>query len=327
MIDKVVIFGIRRGNKLISQNELAQSIGRCGRSYTKSGQAIVLTKSDDYEQAQKLLFGKMPPIQSVMDQIQNVCFHVLPMILTQEVKDQQSFYKWFQKTLAFTQGKRVLYKDVVDFLVQQQTIAFFNKNIVINVLGQISSKFYYSPQRIKSLKDRLQDIYQSGDIENTVAISWALSDQRIILGTVDENELGEYKRKCSQLGYVFDHGQLIHGYCYYCLLNGLRPKWLKYVISNEYNDFDRLCNALLKIAQYLKYEINKEIEMIQLCAKKRVTLQTAKIMIDLNIKSKKNILQLIQFGVTSKEDLQVYRDKIRQYGTKQLNEQLDNRGK
>lgn len=327
MIDKVVICGIKRGNKYIPQNELMQSVGRCGRSYTKSGEAIILVKSDEYEKAQQMLYGKMPPIQSVMNEIQNVSFHVLPMILTQKVKNQQTFNLWYQKTLSYTQGKLISYQSVIDYLKQNECIAFFNENVIVWQLGQISSKFYYMPQRVKMLKDRLIDIVQSDYLQDSVAISWMLAHDNLILGTVDQSALSEYKSKVNSLGLSFTQGQLIHGYVFYCLLNGLRPKWLKFLINGEYNDFQRLINALKRISQTVKYNIDKKIDTILLSAKKRITIQMAKIMIDLNIKTKRSVLQLLQFDVTNKEQLQERMQTIQSYASKELKKQLQERQK
>lgn len=326
MIDKVVICGIRRGNQLISSNEIQQCCGRAGRSYTESGEAILLVPSDDYIKAQDKMFGKMPPIESVMDEVDNAAFQVLPMILKQQVYDESTFYIWFDKTLAKTQGKMVKYDDIIEYLKENECIAFFDNHVVVNELGEISSKFYYSPERVKKLKDNLIDIFESNQLYDSIALSWLFANDRVVVGNADEIALGEYKSKLHSLGYSFQHGELCHGYVFYCLLNGLRPKWLKYVINGEYDDFDRLINALKRIAFLMKYNIEKELDIICLSVKKRVTIEVASKMYEFGINQKGNILELLDFGINNQDDLIRKREIIREYGSEKLNKTLDDKG-
>ena len=303
MIDKVVICGIKRGNQYITQNELLQSVGRCGRSYTSSGQAIILSTSDEYEKANQMLFGKMKPIQSVMDQVQNVGFHVLPMIAKQVVKNEETYLSWYSKTLSFIQGKNVSYDDVKRYLIENECLLFFGDNIIVSELGDISNKFYYSPQRIKMLKDRLQEVYDSNHLNNIYALSWMFGFERVIVGNVNQQQLIEYKSTLSSLGYVCTQGQLIHCYAFFCLLNGNRPKWLKYTINNEYNDLQRLINAVKKISDYIKLDIQNLLQRVIISCKKRITLKQASKMIQFGLKTKQSILQLQQFEIESKQRL------------------------
>lgn len=315
MIDKVVVCGIKRGSQYITQNELLQSIGRCGRSYTRSGQAILLSSSDQYQKANEMLFGKMKPIESVMDEIQNVGFHVLPMIAKQVVKNQETYLSWFEKTLAYVQGKFVKYEDVKRYLIQNQSLLLFGDNIVISELGDISNKFYYSPQRIKTLKDRLKQVYESQHMDNIFALSWMLGYDRIVVGNVNQEQLGWYKSKLSSLGYTCCNGQLIHCYSFYCLLNGTRPTWLKYTIGNEYNDLQRLINALKKISNFLKFELQNTLQVIMLSCKKRIKLYQAQMMFNFGLKTKSCVLQLQSLDVIDRNDLQLkyscFSDKLK----------------
>lgn len=303
MIDKVVVCGIKRGSQYITQNELLQSIGRCGRSYVDSGQAIVLTKSEQYEKTNQMLFGKMNPIQSVMDEVQNVSFHVLPMISRQIVKDQKTYNEWYSKTLAYVQGKFVTYDEVKKHLIQNECLLFFGQNIVISELGDISNKYYYSPERIKTLKDRLQQLYDSEHLSNMYALSWALGFDKVIVGNVDQVQLATYKSKLSSLGYTCNNGQLIHCYAFFCLLNGTRPKWLKYVINNEYSDLQRLISALKKVGYVLKLDLSFFLQKVMISCKKRITLKQAEIFIRFGLKTKSSLLQLCEFEIENRQQL------------------------
>ena len=326
MIDKVIICGIRRANQLISANEINQMCGRAGRSYTSSGEAIILSSSDDYKKSEEILYGKLPPIESVMDELENISFHVLPMILYQKVYNEKSFYEWYEHTLSYIQGKTVSYKEVIDYLLEQECIAYFRENVIVNELGEISSKFYFPPRRIKLLKDRLEELIINENLDDEYSCSWLFSYDRIILGTVDEYALSNYKSELLNKGYIFNNGELIHGYVYYCLFTGIRPKWLKYTINGEYDDFDRLINACNNICLVKRYKIEKELLKMQYSVKKRVNFNISKIMCELDIYTKKYILELIDLGIKSKKDIEFMRDKIISYGTLELKNILGIKG-
>lgn len=322
MIDKVIVCGVKRGNKYIDANEINQCIGRAGRSYTLDGQAIIFSKSDQFNTVQQLLFGKLPPIYSTMDEVQNVGFNVLPMILKQVVYDEQSYNIWYKKTLAYIQGKWVSWEDVKQYLLQNNCICFFQNNVVVNQFGQISSRFYFNPKRIKILSDKLEQVIFNNDFEDELVLSWMFGFDNLSIGCVDEIQISNYKNKLLNKGYAFTNGQLLSGFVFYCLLTGKRPKWIKYYINNQYNDFDRLLNALKKICFLKKIEKNGFLDVIQIAVKKRVEFDVARVMKIFGLKTKKAGLQMISFEVYSEKDFQSKKDYILSYASRELKEEL-----
>ena len=313
MIDKVVVCGIRRANKLLPASDVAQMIGRAGRSFTRSGEAIILVPSDDCESADDILNKPSPPIISVMDEVDNVAFHVLPEIVFQRVNDEASFRRWYEKTLAFSQGNDIVWQDVVNYFIENGCICFFNEKVVASELGKVSSKFYFKPSRVKRLQDNLGEIVADGNVLNSHALSWCLAFDSVQSGQVDEYAIGEYKSAVSSLGYFFE-GCLLHGYIYYCLLEGMRPKWLNYAINSEWGDFDRLIHACKKISELNGWEIIGSLETALLACKKRAGLALAGIMRGTGIDNKKLAYEMKELGIAGKEDF--YKAAI--YGSDEL---------
>lgn len=318
MIDKVVVCGIRRANKLLPASDVAQMIGRAGRSFTRSGEAIVLVPSDDCDSANNILYNPSPPIVSVMDDISNVSFHVLPEVVTQRVNDEASFRMWYERTLSFSQGRDIAWQDVLNNLIENQCVCFFNERVVASELGKVSSKFYFRPERIKSLQDNLGEIVSDGNLLNSHALSWCFAFDSVQASQIDEYAIGEYKSAVLSMGYFFD-SCMIHGYIYYCLLEGIRPKWLNYAINSEWGDFDRLIHACRKISELNGWGANVALQTALLSCKKRAGMVLASIMQSTGIENKKLAYEMNELGIANKEDF--YKAAI--YGSDELKKAIE----
>ena len=231
MIDKVIILGVRRANQLIPDHEIGQMVGRCGRSYTESGEATLVVPEKDLGTANEYMFGKPKPIASSMFEVENTAFHCTPAIYYGEIYNQETFEKWYSRTLSFVQGKKISWREVREFLLQVECVKETDDFACLTDMGEISFRFYYPPDRIYWLKDKLRLIVNSGIIKEPEAISWLLAYQHCSIGEAKADELSEYKSAVNSLGLYFHCGELTEGYAYYCMLSRRKPKWLKHKIE------------------------------------------------------------------------------------------------
>ncbi len=147
MIDEVIICGVRRARELVDIEEIKQAIGRAGRSYTKAGKAIIVCPSGDADYAEQCLNAETPPVKSELTTVEEVSFHVLPWI--DRVYDEESFQKWYSRSLASVQGNQLRWADVSKYLLDTGCI---DEEYNVTEFGRISIKMYYTPARLCELK-------------------------------------------------------------------------------------------------------------------------------------------------------------------------------
>lgn len=304
-------------------------IGRAGRSYTKSGASYVLVPSDDYRKAHNMVFGKNPPVESTMNIVENIGFHILPEIVKGRVNNETSFKEWYSKTLSFLQDKEVEYKDVIDYLERNGCIGFLCNKLMATDLGKISSKFYFRPDRLFTLKNRILEVFASSSKETNTSevLSWMLSYEKVIIGGVDEYELGEYKSSVQSQGYYFEMGELLHGFVYNCLMRNHKPKWLSYVIEGERRDIGRLLNACRKIINSCNIDFCWQIDALELSILKRVPLDVGLMMLKCGIEQKGIALEIYEHGVRTKEELDLEFDYLKRNSSDNVKKFFEKREK
>ena len=317
MIDKVAICGTRRANSLVPMQEIQQAIGRAGRSYTKAGEAVIICEPEDADYATKCLEEKTPPVKSQLASVDQIAFHLLPWIA--RVHDDETFNAWFQKSLAYQQGVRVEWNSVRQYLVEMKCI---NEENELLDFGKISSRFYFSPARINTLSEKLQEAYYNGNLIEPTAMSWVLAANQVRMDNVEALELSNYKQVANTAGYRFHHGELIEGYAYYCIMVGQRPKWIKPVVSQLMEDIGRLLNALAYIASSMQFPVVEDIQALATSVLKRVPFQMAKLMEELGIEKKQYAYELFDMDICCRDDFQYKMPYIEKYATNELKKEL-----
>lgn len=328
MIDNVIVYGINRTvKKLIPKHEISQMIGRAGRSYAKSGNAYVMVPDKNINRAKDMIFGDHPPVISSMHNITNVSFHVLPLIVNGGVRDKESFDDWYSKTLSSHQGKKVRYEDVVSYLVDNECVSKIGDRVIATRLGNISSSYYYQPERLYILKDRMMELASNEEmpILSAEKLSWFLSYFNIIVGGVNENDVQTYRSNVYNSGYFFLNNEELHGYVFYCLMDMQRPKWLTYMLDSERRDIGRLMNACRKIAVGYDIDFLQQLKIIELSITRRVTPKIALFMIDCGVAQKGITMELYELGVRSRNDIENKFDYLMSNGSESLKVFLKNR--
>ena len=317
MIDKVAICGLRRANSLVPMQEIQQAIGRAGRSYTKSGEVVIVCEPEDYEYAQKCLEEASPPISSNLVGIDAIAFHVLPWIA--RINDEDSFNQWFQKSLAFQQGAKVAWNEVKAYLVQMKCV---DDDCNLLDFGRISTKMYFSPKRINLIAEKLQEAYYNGNLTEPEAMSWVLAHERVPMDNVEALDLANYKQAMQAAGYWFEHGELIQGFAYFCILTAHRPKWIKSVVAQLMDDIGRLLNTVAQVSAVLQLPVVDDIQAIATSVCQKVPVEIARLMTELGIEKKQYAYELFNMDICCRDDFQYRMGYIEKYGTDELKKEL-----
>lgn len=318
MIDKVIILGIRRANQLIPDHEIGQMVGRCGRSYTSSGEAILLVQEKDLEQANKYMSGKPKPILSSMFELENVCFHCIPEIHHGEIYDEETFNKWYSRSLSYIQKEIIGWNDVKDFLIKTECTGEKEDKLVLTGLGEISYRFYYPPDRVYWLKEKIQLAVNTSILKNPIAISWILGYQHCAIGDADSDELSEFKSELKSLGLYCNCGELIEAYAYYCILSRRRPKWLKHKIEELSKDIERLFAALKQIVDDYSVETDKSLDIWLQCFKMKCPYGIGELSLEFPGASLSLLLELDDLSIHSVGELENNRHRIESYGSESI---------
>jgi replicative superfamily II helicase len=322
MINKVIVCGVRRAKELIPIGEIQQAIGRAGRSYHENGEAIIMCSSSDVEYAKKCLYEQSPPIQSELKEIDNIAFHILPWM--DMIYDEESFQKWYQRSLASIQNNQIHWKDIFNYLFEMNCI---DEEYNLTSFGNLSVKSYYSPIKLNIMKNKLAEVNANNGELNPISISYILSSDYIPTANVDAYELSEYKSSMLSEGYMFENGELIHGFAYYCILTNSIPRWIKHIVSPLREDLSRLFNTLSILAEIegMK-DLSHEIKIYSISAIRRVPMNIAQILNEFKLEKKTSAYELNELGIYTKQDLKDNEENIISYGSKTLKEDLQNQG-
>lgn len=318
MIEKVLILGIRRGGSLIPSSEIQQMIGRCGRSYTESGEATLIVPEKELSLAEEYLHSPPEPISSTMNEVENAAFHCIPAIYQNKITNQETFDRWYKRTLAAVQGKFIYWETVKDYLVEKECLYSNSTGISLTELGKVSYWFYYSPERLWVLKNKLLVLMNEQLQKDEFAFSWLLAYQHRAVGEVNVQEVAEYKSSVAERGLRFDAGETLEGYAYHCLLTRKRPGFLKFEIADMKQDLGRLFGALKRIAENYCPAALKFISVWEISFERRLPYSLGKIALEFAGAPNTVIFELNSFSIHTVGELLEKQHRIEKYGTSSL---------
>ena len=322
MINKVIVCGVRRAKELIPARDIQQFIGRAGRSYTESGEAIILCPSSDLSYAESCLYEKVPPINSELSTIDNIVFHMLPWL--DMIYDKESFQKWYKRSLAYIQGKEVSWKEIINYLFEYNCV---DEEYNLTYFGKTSVKYYYSPARLKIMKEKLMEANANGNVLELISMSYILSSEYIPTANVDAYELSEYKSFVNSEGYIFEHGELIQAYAYYCILTNNIPKWIKHIAVPLRDDLSRLLGALSSLAEEeCLMDVATGIKTIEIVVLRKVPIEIARIIEEFGDIKKSSAYELQELNICNKKDLKEKEDYFINHATESLKKDLQSQG-
>ena len=318
MIDKVIILGIRRAGELIPDFDIAQMVGRCGRSYVESGEATLIVPSCDEHDAERYLFSKPKPIRSSFDRLDDVSFHFLPELPSDQAIGEDLFCSWFSRSLASMQGINIDWKDLIDYLEENECIVKMkDQKILLSDLGKIVCSHYIRPNHVFRMKSRLETICSPGQLDPT-SVGWILSFEKIYKNLTDDFSFQEFISNTEGRRMYFEDQEEIDAYSWFCLFSGKSPKTIRNEIVNRRKDISRMISCLQEISLVLGLDIHGRLKELEACGSRGIPFEFSKIAAAFPDAGRKIILELDSLSIHSLEDMIENSCEINRYGSDSL---------
>lgn len=263
MADRVIVVGVTRGNSKVSPFEIAQMIGRSGR--TQGGKPCTADIIVDEEQDIDMLTRPDAfKVYSQMDGDNVLSFHLLPEICSGSVTSVQGAEKWHARTLGYAQGIRPDFNLILTFL--ERLGAVERKGMIWSTtdLGRLASRFYFSPAFVSGWRHNFSEIFRMGLESDDLAIAWALGGVPMSIS----GDFGDYRfvlDECKNLmprTLEIQTGNLISTTLWWSALCGISVGKMRGQMLQLRFDFDRICNVLLGLNKIQNWEKQKFFESL-----------------------------------------------------------------
>ncbi len=171
----MIICGVRSPNG-VDLAQIKQMGGRAGRSRRDANPVVHIVAEEECVSSLAMI-DAVPPVNSAFDDEHAVSFHLLPKI--NELKSKDNVEKWFSRSLAYAQGKRVDFDSVFERLVGLQVFEEHEEQFRLTRLGEVCKQYYFSPEAVFSWKEKFGKLFENGDSTEDCAIAWALATGRV----------------------------------------------------------------------------------------------------------------------------------------------------
>lgn len=175
MSERVIICGVRSPNG-VDLAQIKQMGGRAGRSKRDANPVVHIVAEEECVSSLALI-DAVPPVNSAFDDEHAVSFHLLSKI--NDLKSKDNVEKWFSRSLAYAQGKRVDFDSVFERLVGLQVFEEYEEQFRLTRLGEVCKRYYFSPEAVFSWKEKFGKLLENGDSTEDCAIAWALATGRV----------------------------------------------------------------------------------------------------------------------------------------------------
>ena len=308
MIDKVILYDIKCGKNYISTLEARQILGRAGRTYNKfeQGQTYIFCKEDQLDKANQYYYGDDNTVNSNLIDVDMISFHILPDILNNKIKSILDIKIWFEHTLSFVQGNNIDENKIYQHLIHNECI---DQNFNITQIGKLSISYYYSPNRIKVLKEKLLYLLTLEDY-SLMSFAWVFSyykGQNKIFHPLYEL----FSQQVSSKYYL--NGQFNDFFTYYLILNNKSIKKIGSLIGKTRKDFSRLLGLTKKLSKIINVNIDKYLKLIETMLYYRVSIDGAQLMHDIDCYDVNIIRKLLQIQVHNYKQLEYNIDFINNF--------------
>ena len=183
----MVVVGARRGNTNIPISEMKQMMGRAGRKHGagESEVDVIVEESDELYLEEGMEDDEGMKVISVLDDIDSICFHILPEIASGRVKNLETARHWFSRSFRAVQGGKVDMREVFDTLVEYESIVERGGRVSTTPLGDASCMFYFHPADVLTWKTNFDELFEESMEMDDVAPAWALGSIPVARATGD----------------------------------------------------------------------------------------------------------------------------------------------
>lgn len=255
---RVIIAGVTRGPEVVPSYDILQMVGRAGRpAYDPQGDAYVLLPASRSIELNKVVLtpqnieSKMLEV-SVIGDYDTLGFHLVYEIHCMNIKTEEDISKWYQKTLAFYQNKKInngILEKTIKRLIQLGVIFFDEKTKEYSTtgLGKVSALFYVNPFDVSHWAINFGKLFKNShlsDLEVSLALANIGSNLVGNLSKEDKEHMKKFIEASSSNGRRFPENVIKIAYLYYKIMNGKYEARHTSVYKNLQSDFPRVVEVL-----------------------------------------------------------------------------------
>ena len=316
MIDKVLILGLRRGGEILPASEISQMVGRCGRSYTESGEATVVVPAEDEDGAWSILNSRPGAVRSRMGEVMEAAFHFLPEV--KEGASSQKFSSWFSRSLAFRQGACLTWEEVEQHLLSTGCARRSGEEIRLTDLGSLACECYLRPDHAFLIDSRVSSLPDIRDLD-ALSLSWILAVDPVFKKLTEHPLFQEYVSSCAGRGLWFDSElQDVSGFIWMCLLTGSRCREVSAEVKSFDRDLGRMLEFVRRVFSLHGQDASLSLEKMKVSVERKIPQELSELALEFKDARRSILIELDSFGVRKKEDLIDKEYQIEHYATTSL---------
>ena len=264
--DYVYDFVLTRNHNFVANDIIVHNSGRPG--YDEYGESILIAKSKNgmKELFKRYILSEPEKVFSKLSMERNLRFHILGLISSGIVKDEESLINFLKKSFYYFQSKRIDFeervKDIIEFLIENDLIENDERFRVTN-FGKRVVELYIDPETAVLFKNSLSMNKRNKEIFYIYTISKAYEMPKIPVKTSDIEFLEEFMENFGEDLYVEneDYEEILE----YVKISSMIYDWInekrENYILNKYGIAPGDFRARIEIAEWLCYCL-KEISKI-----------------------------------------------------------------
>jgi len=246
MSDRVIIVGATRGHEKVSAFELAQMLGRSGRTQRgKPCMADIIVGEEDSELLSRPDAFK---VTSHLTEADSLAFHILPEIGLGRVADTVLAEQWYSRSLGAAQGNKPNFLKILKYLEQISAVQRDGSSggYSITEMGKLSVSFYFRPAIVNGWAKNFGEIFRMGLETDDLAIAWALGgvSQSVSGYFGDNNFLAEECKNRMPRNLSIEDGHLVSTVLWWSAIGGPPAGKMRGQMLQLRFDFSRINNVL-----------------------------------------------------------------------------------
>jgi hypothetical protein len=277
MADVVIVVGTKRGKEHVSPIDVKQMIGRAGRKHGgETAQAHVIVEDDRIDEIkEELEQGKNMEVKSSFGVVENVFFHLMPEISAGRITSLELAEKWFERSLASHQGKKIEFLKVFKKMEEIGAIRQImpGQGIVATRVGKVASDYYFHPADVQAWKDNFTTLFNMGIENDTASIAWALGTRPHATSVGDFGDHRFVIEECKSaipLGIAVQPGMVIQVVLWWCAMGGPPTGKMRNQMIALKEDIGRIKRVLDKLNDICGWERDSYFDDMEIMIRKGI---------------------------------------------------------
>lgn len=313
--------GIRRGGKRLPVAEIRQMAGRAGRSYTRSGEAVLVVPPGEAAEAEAIWRMPPEPVRSQMD-AEAAAGQILPAIRRAGGGfGSAEFEMWLSRSLACAQAIAIKWPAVRAELLATGAAVETGNGVRLTPEGELACALCYAPRRVAVVRDRLAELPNALlAAPEGYALAWLMATAAPAWLMEDEDPYPPYEAfrdACREQGLRFvSEAGAADGFACWCIFAACPAGRLAPVMRERRREAGRFLAMLAGLCRLRNRPFAKDIW--EVAADRRLPYSLAEIAFAFPNAPKGLLAELAEFGVFNPAELAAKREIILARGTEEL---------